>query len=86
MADGSEGSLIEIISMEGGGEMDTNTAVELADQLIQGITVEINTIKAEVVDAIVMQIAIYAHDHIEADRPDFGTLSNDPSLDGMVHK
>jgi hypothetical protein len=61
--------------------MDTDTAVELIDVLIQEATVEINAIKAQVVDAIVMQVAIYAHDHIEADRLDFGMLSNSPSLD-----
>lgn len=60
--------------------MDTNTAIELVDQLIQEVTIEINAIKAQVADAIVMQVAIYAHDHIEADRLDFGTLSDSPSL------
>jgi len=61
--------------------MDTGTVVEVIDQLIQDITVEINGIKAQVADAIVMQVAIYAHDHIGADRPDFGVLSDSPSLD-----
>lgn len=60
--------------------MDTDTAIELIDALIQEITVEIHAIKAQVADAIVMQVAVYAHDHIEADRSDFGVLSDSPSL------
>jgi hypothetical protein len=60
--------------------MNTDSAIGLMDVLIQEITVEINTIKTQVVDAIVMQVAIYAHDHIGANRLDFGELSNSPSL------
>lgn len=60
--------------------MNVETAIEVIDRLIQAISVEINSIKSEVVGGIVMQVAIYPHDHIEADRPDFGVLSNSPSL------
>jgi hypothetical protein len=62
--------------------MDMSLAVELIDQLIEGTTVEINGIKAQVADIIVMQVAVYAHDHIGADGLDFGVLSDSPSLSG----
>lgn len=60
--------------------MNVEKAIEVIDRLIQAISVEINSIKSEVVGGIVMQVAIYSHDHIEADRPDFGVLSDSPSL------
>jgi len=61
--------------------MDVNTGTELIDRLIQEISIEINGIKSRVAADIVMQVAIYSHDHIGADRMDFGVLSDSPSLD-----
>lgn len=61
--------------------MDANTAKKLVTILIQEITVEINGIKSQLVGDIIMQVAIYAHDHIGAHRMAFGVLSDSASLD-----
>ncbi|MBM3302082.1 MAG: hypothetical protein FJY85_19295 [Deltaproteobacteria bacterium] len=61
--------------------MDINTAKALIDRLIQSISTEINDIKSQVAGDIVMQVAIYSHDHIGADRAAFGVLSESGSLD-----
>lgn len=60
--------------------MRKETAIELIDALIQAISVEINSIKVQVVNDIVMQVAIYSHDHIGARRMAFGVLSDGPTL------
>jgi hypothetical protein len=59
----------------------TETALELIDVLIQAVSIEINSIKAQVVSDIAMQVAIYAHDHLGAKRMAFGMLSDSPGLD-----
>ncbi len=61
--------------------MDANTAKKLIETLIQEVTIEINSIKSQVVGEIVMQVAIYSHDHIGAHRMAFGVLSDSASLD-----
>lgn len=61
--------------------MKTEAAVELIDVLIQAASVEINSIKAQVVSDIVMQVAVYAHDHLGAKGMAFGMLSHSPTLD-----
>ncbi|MCI0561357.1 MAG: hypothetical protein MN733_22960 [Nitrososphaera sp.] len=60
--------------------MDAETAIKVIDKLIQAASFEINDIKAQITGDVVMQVAIYSHDHIGADRLDFGVLSNSPSL------
>lgn len=61
--------------------MDVNTAKKLVKTLIEEVTIEINSIKSQVVGDIVMQVAIYSHDHIGAHRAAFGVLSDNPRLD-----
>lgn len=61
--------------------MNVNTAMELIDTLIRGISIEINSIKSQVAGDIVMQVAVYSHDHIGAHTTAFGVLSNSASLD-----
>jgi hypothetical protein len=61
--------------------MDVNTAKKLIETLIQEATIEINSIKSQVVGEIVMQVAIYSHDHVGAHRMAFGVLSDSPNLD-----
>lgn len=61
--------------------MDADTAKRLVETLVQEITFEINGIKSQVVDDIVMQVAIYSHDHICAHEMAFGVLSERPGLD-----
>ena len=62
--------------------MNVETAIKVIDRLTQAISLEINSIKSEIVGSIVVQVAVYSHDHIEANRPDFGVLSSSPSLTG----
>jgi hypothetical protein len=61
--------------------MDVNTAKRLTEALVQEVTIEINSIKSHVVADIIMQMAIYSHDHIGAHTMTFGVLSESPSLD-----
>ena len=62
--------------------MNLATAIVVINRLIEATSLEINTIKSEVVAGIVMQVAIYSHDHIETDRLDFGVLGKSPCLSG----
>ena len=61
--------------------MKKDTALDLLDGLIRDASIEINSIKSQVVADMIEQIAIYSHDHIGADRKAFGQLSASPSLD-----
>lgn len=53
----------------------------MIEALIQRVTIDINATKSQIVGEIVMQVAIYSHDHIGAHKMAFGVLSDRPSLD-----
>lgn len=48
--------------------MDAETAIKVINKLIQATNIEINDIKAQIAGDIIMQVAIYSHDHIGANR------------------
>jgi hypothetical protein len=61
--------------------MDVQAARRLLEEVINHATLEINSIKCQVVGVIAGQVAVYAHDHVGRKGTEFGELSKTPSLD-----